>query len=545
LGITFKGTVNEVVELPTGATQGDLWVVSNPAPAHGYVWDEAAGTWVDAGPVQGPQGIQGPQGVQGEQGPAGPSAVSADPDNISVIGSDGLILTTLRAATAATLGGVKVGSGLSVTADGTISTSAVTGFLPLAGGTMTGTINVPNSINAINTASGFNLIGSVSGLTVRSGTTNLMSFGVNTIDSYKPIALPADPTANLHAATKQYVDSMASTYTLPAATETVLGGVKIGSGITVGADGTISASAGSTYTLPNASATVLGGIKIGTGLTIDANGVCTATLAGNYVNKAGDVMNGPLRFSPSTYSSGYNGTDAYVYMDTVLFRCIMPSGKQAYVVDPQTALVQFIGANPQTPFVPSVDNDLTNKKYVDGAITGSTTFLKLAGGTMTGTIVAPTAVNTMTWAGTYNIFGSSGGWAVRSGTTNLLLATTTTVSAAVIFEVKASGAAIRFGSAGPTLTNISGVVSITGNVESTTAAPAAASHLTRKDYVDNNFAPKVAFDAALAEIQSLRTELAAMKAMLPAPAQPVSKSLPPLPPKPTKSTKPPKKGRRR
>jgi hypothetical protein len=244
LGITYKGTVADEATLPATATQGDLYVVSTPAPARGFVWDSETSSWVDAGPVQGPQGVPGPQGVQGERGDPGPSAVSADPDNISVIGSDGLILTTLRAATAATLGGVKVGSGLSVTADGTISTSAVTGFLPLAGGTMTGTINVPNSINAINTASGFNLIGSVSGLTVRSSTTNLMSFGVNTIDSYKPIALPADPTANLHAATKQYVDSKASAYALPAATATVLGGVKIGTGVTVTADGTISVAGG-------------------------------------------------------------------------------------------------------------------------------------------------------------------------------------------------------------------------------------------------------------------------------------------------------------
>ncbi len=289
LGITYKGTVADESTLPATATQGDLYVVSTPAPARGFVWDAETSSWVDAGPVQGPQGVPGPQGVQGERGDPGPSAVSADPDNISVIGSDGLIHTklpyprdmalggvlasypqankyvaainddgtvwledlpsappayTLPAATATTLGGVKVGSGIAVTADGTISTSAVTGFLPLAGGTMTGTINVPNSINAINTASGFNLIGSTAGLVVRSGTTNLMSFGVTTIDSYKPIALPADPTANLHAATKQYVDSKASAYTLPAATATVLGGVKIGTGVTVTADGTISVAGG-------------------------------------------------------------------------------------------------------------------------------------------------------------------------------------------------------------------------------------------------------------------------------------------------------------
>lgn len=57
-------------------------------------------------------------------------------------------------------------------------------------------------------------------------------------------------------------------YTLPAATSSVLGGVKIGSGITVAADGTISAA--SSYTLPTASTTVKGGIKVGTGLTMSS-----------------------------------------------------------------------------------------------------------------------------------------------------------------------------------------------------------------------------------------------------------------------------------
>jgi hypothetical protein len=293
------------------------------------------------------------------------------------------------------------------------------------------------------------------------------------------------------------------------ATAAVLGGVKIGSGITVTADGTISASAGSDYVLPKASAAILGGIKIGNGLAIDANGVCTASLAGNYVNKAGDVMNGPLRYAPSSVPAGFNGDDVYTYYDGSYYRLHMPGGRQAFVAAPDTAQVQFLGANPQTPFTPAVDNDLTNKKYVDGAVSGSTAFLKTTGGTMTGTIVAPTAVNTMTWASTYNIFGSSGGVAFRNNNSNLLLMTTTSVAAVVLLEVRATGTAIRFGSAGPTVTNVSGVVSVSANVESTAAAPTAASHLTRKDYVDGNFAPKFVADEL-----TLVDELTALRAAL-------------------------------
>ena len=72
------------------------------------------------------------------------------------------------------------------------------------------------------------------------------------------------------------VISGANTYTLPTATTTVLGGVKVdGTTILINASGVISGA--STYTLPIATATVLGGIKVGTNLSIDANGVLSST----------------------------------------------------------------------------------------------------------------------------------------------------------------------------------------------------------------------------------------------------------------------------
>ena len=75
----------------------------------------------------------------------------------------------------------------------------------------------------------------------------------------------------------QYIKNKAdSTYqpkgtyltSLPIASSSTLGGVKIGSGLTVAADGTISAAA--QYTLPTASSSVKGGIKVGTGLTMSS-----------------------------------------------------------------------------------------------------------------------------------------------------------------------------------------------------------------------------------------------------------------------------------
>jgi hypothetical protein len=68
-----------------------------------------------------------------------------------------------------------------------------------------------------------------------------------------------------------------STYSLPAATSSAIGGVKIGSGITLDVDGTISVVSSGSGTLDIASATTLGGIKIGSGVSIDANGVLSVT----------------------------------------------------------------------------------------------------------------------------------------------------------------------------------------------------------------------------------------------------------------------------
>lgn len=64
-------------------------------------------------------------------------------------------------------------------------------------------------------------------------------------------------------------------YVLPKASSTTLGGVKIGSGISIDSDGKISAD-GSSYELPVASEDTLGGVKVGENLSIDENGVLSA-----------------------------------------------------------------------------------------------------------------------------------------------------------------------------------------------------------------------------------------------------------------------------
>lgn len=74
-----------------------------------------------------------------------------------------------------------------------------------------------------------------------------------------------------------------SGYTLPTATPTVLGGVKIDNSTITISGGVISSTAtGSAYTLPKATASALGGIEVGAGLSIDpTTGVLSVTSVGS------------------------------------------------------------------------------------------------------------------------------------------------------------------------------------------------------------------------------------------------------------------------
>jgi hypothetical protein len=67
-------------------------------------------------------------------------------------------------------------------------------------------------------------------------------------------------------------------FVLTPATATVLGGVKIGSGINVTVDGTISVNQQQSYTLPVATSNILGGVKIGSGINVTVDGTISTTL---------------------------------------------------------------------------------------------------------------------------------------------------------------------------------------------------------------------------------------------------------------------------
>jgi hypothetical protein len=96
---------------------------------------------------------------------------------------------------------------------------------------------------------------------------------------------PTAPTASsgtntTQLATTAFVQSAFSTYTLPVATSSVVGGVKTGANVTIAGDGTISVAA--PYTLPAATTVALGGVSVGAGLTVNPQGQIAAIVTTPY-----------------------------------------------------------------------------------------------------------------------------------------------------------------------------------------------------------------------------------------------------------------------
>lgn len=166
---------------------------------------------------------------------------------------------TMPAATITTLGAVKVGTGLAVTADGTLSATAVDYTLPAATTTTLGGVSVG------------------SGLTVTAQ-------GALSATPYTLPAATVGALGGVRVGTGLAIDgagilsATGGDYTLPTASATILGGVKVGNGLAIAGDGTLSAAVPA-YELPAATTTTLGGVSVGAGLAVTAQGLLSAAIA--------------------------------------------------------------------------------------------------------------------------------------------------------------------------------------------------------------------------------------------------------------------------
>ena len=97
------------------------------------------------------------------------------------------------------------------------------------------------------------------------------------------------------------IDTSVRSYHLPIASATTLGGIKVGSNLTIEDDGTLNAPSNE-YVLPVASAIELGGIKVGSNLNIE-DGVLTAVVDSVLANSTNPVQNGVVSSAISTLTS--------------------------------------------------------------------------------------------------------------------------------------------------------------------------------------------------------------------------------------------------
>ena len=92
--IEIQGTVNTVGDLPAaGNTVGDLWIIDQTGggatAGDGYVWT-VGNTWLNIGPLRGPQGVQGIAGTNGTDGVAGTPGATGPAGADGSDGSDGV-----------------------------------------------------------------------------------------------------------------------------------------------------------------------------------------------------------------------------------------------------------------------------------------------------------------------------------------------------------------------------------------------------------------------------------------------------------------------
>ena len=202
---------------------------------------------------------------------------------------------SLPTAASGTLGGIKVGTNLSIDGNGVLSATDTNTTYSVGDGGLTQnnfTDALKTKLDGIATsANNYTLP------TAASGTLGGIKVGTNlSIDGNGVLSATDTNTTysvgdggltqnNFTDALKTKLDGIATSannYSLPTSSTSTLGGVKVdGSTITINGSGVISSSGGGgSYTLPTASSSTLGGIKVGTGLSIDSStGVLSAGTA--------------------------------------------------------------------------------------------------------------------------------------------------------------------------------------------------------------------------------------------------------------------------
>jgi len=232
---------------------------------------------------------------------------------------------TLPAATSSALGGVKDGARITIAADGTISADTQTAndftdtLLTKLGGIATGADNYGSWTVSDGTNS--ETIGSGDSVAFRSGTNTTVSYDESTNQFTFSSANTQLSTADVRGkisgtgligydSSTGVISTTANNYSLPEATTSALGGIKVGSNLTVTADGTLSGTANtqlSAETVRDLVADVMVGNATHVGITAnDADSSNAVTLTNSYNVYTVNTGSHTGDYSVTTATAGVN-----------------------------------------------------------------------------------------------------------------------------------------------------------------------------------------------------------------------------------------------
>ena len=325
-GVSFDGTANiSIVTAIAAATSSVIGGVIVPVVATSGITNSS--------------GTIGLATATASTGTGQLGGVIPDGTTITVNGS-GVITApytyTLPTASNTVLGGVKVDA-TTITINGSgVITAPYTYTLPAATSSVLGGVK-PDGTTITNTSGAISVptaTSSVLGLVKPDGTTITNTSGAISVPTATTSALGIVRADNSSITISSGVLTATYTYTLPASTASVLGGVivqssnisglvntsgsivlgkasasdlggvKIGTGISIAADGTISTTG---YSLPTATTSVLGGVKVdGSTITI-TSGTISSTISAATTSALGGVIVPAVTTSGITNSSGTIG----------------------------------------------------------------------------------------------------------------------------------------------------------------------------------------------------------------------------------------------
>lgn len=262
----FKATINSViVELVSNIITGN-WDNTVDYEENDYVIDEGS-LWLALVPNTNNKPVEG---AIWHKVTVGSELKRLITDHYTKAESDDRYYTKTeidnRVATDTVIGLVKVDDEtIEVDTDGTINA-------------VTATSSSVGMVKPDNTTIGINNTGTLTAVTASSTNVGMVKpDGVTTVVNPDGTISAVGSFPPVGSVTWDTIANKPTTFTPPIATDVVLGGVKIGDGVNVDDDGTISVDE---YELPIASATELGGVKVGDGLSIDGDGVLSATSTG-------------------------------------------------------------------------------------------------------------------------------------------------------------------------------------------------------------------------------------------------------------------------